>query len=394
MRPAHALTQLLNSLALGVTLPVLSLILLARGARLETLGLLMGLYGMVTIAAELPTGIFADRWGRRGAFLLSCALNSISCLLLLLALQGSLVLLAAAMVFKGLGRAFSSGSLDALILEQTVAVRGQGYLPRVVSQLLVCQCAGIGLGALLCSALPGMGGYSWQLGVQGTLVLASLTLALCCIREQPRPAGERPTLRAQLAAYRRLAVQPALLSMLCCGVVGCVLLAGIESYWQPAFTQMAALNQPQRLLGVLAAAGFGLTTLGSWWAGRWRFDTSQPHRQWRLYLALLAGTGGCLLLLSWQRGPVGFAVCYLAFYLALGIANVPEQTLLNHYTPDSARASALSLFSLGGQLGGLGASLSASALLFAGLQIATLWQLGAAICLATCLLVVVKMGRP
>ena len=393
MRPAHACTQLLASLAQGVMMPVLSVVLLARGARLETLGLLLGLYGAVVIAAELPTGIIADRWGRRSAFLLACALNILTCVLLVLSLQGSPVLLVVAMAVYGLGRAFSSGSLDALILEQTVAVRGQAYLPRVVSQLSVCQCAGIGLGALLCSVLPAWGGYSWQLGGKAVLTLAALVLALCCIQDRRGTVREQPALRQQLADYRRLAVQPALLTLLLCAVIGCVVLVSLESYWQPVLTELSGLSQPQRLLGVLTALGFGLTTLGSWLAGRWTAAAGQPHLRWRLYLALLATLGCSLLILSFQHGPMFFSFCYLIFYLVLGAVNVPEQTILHHLVPDSARASMLSFYSLSGQIGGLCANLAASGLLFIGLNVAALWQLSAVFCMAGCLILVMKMGR-
>lgn len=386
MRPAHGLAQLLGNLGTGVTLPVLSLILLARGGRLETLGLLLGLYSATVILAELPTGIFADRWGRRSAYLLSCLLNGLGALLLLWPGAFPLWLLAAAMVLNGLGRAFSSGSLDALILEQTVAARGAEYLPRVVSQLSIYQCSGIGLGALLCSLLPAEGGYCWQLATKAVLAVMTLLLALAYLRESKKPPQERPTLAEQLRSYGPLMGQRPLQALLLCVAAGCVVLAGLEAYWQPVLSGLAGLAQPQRLLGLLTALGFGMTVLGSWLAGRWTAAANQPHHRWRLYLTLLSATGLCLLALSFQQGTVGFSLWYLAFYLTLGATNVPEQTILNHHTPNAARASMLSLYSFGGQVGGLTANLGAAALLTAGLTVPALWRLGSLLCVGACML--------
>ena len=118
---------LLRNLALGVMAPVLSLTLLAHGATLGTLSLLMAVYSATVIVAEFPSGVFADLAGRKNAFLLSTALQMLSYGLLLSA--RSAPVLGLAMVANGLGRAFASGSIDALAIDQA----GEGALARVTA---------------------------------------------------------------------------------------------------------------------------------------------------------------------------------------------------------------------------------------------------------------------
>ena len=72
---SHALVFLLIHLGTGLAAPVLSLMLLARGATLMTLPLVAGVTTVVTCLCEVPSGIAADVLGRRRVFALSMALQ-------------------------------------------------------------------------------------------------------------------------------------------------------------------------------------------------------------------------------------------------------------------------------------------------------------------------------
>ena len=71
---SHALVFLLIHLGTGLAAPVLSLMLLARGATLATLPFVVGVTTVVTCLCEVPSGIAADVLGRRRVFALSMAL--------------------------------------------------------------------------------------------------------------------------------------------------------------------------------------------------------------------------------------------------------------------------------------------------------------------------------
>ena len=120
MRKTIQLVVFLKNFATGVMAPVLALVLMAHGATIGTLSLMIGAYSLTVIVAEFPSGVFADLCGRRTAFLVSAFLFVLSYCLILG--SQSAFLLVAAMLANGLGRAFSSGSLDALAIDEAEAL--------------------------------------------------------------------------------------------------------------------------------------------------------------------------------------------------------------------------------------------------------------------------------
>lgn len=62
---SHALVFLSMYVAGGLSVPVLSLMLIARGATVETLPISIGITLAVTCAFEVPSGVISDVLGRR-----------------------------------------------------------------------------------------------------------------------------------------------------------------------------------------------------------------------------------------------------------------------------------------------------------------------------------------
>lgn len=102
----------INSFSMGIVIPVFNLVLLEKGSNLQTLPLILGIYSTTVLCFELPSGIYADIYGRKTVFLLSCGFLFLSFSILIAA--DNIVWLIFAITFLGLGRAFSSGSLFVL----------------------------------------------------------------------------------------------------------------------------------------------------------------------------------------------------------------------------------------------------------------------------------------
>jgi MFS family permease len=371
MRLSYKLIVFINWFGTGLLVPVLSLLLLSRGCTPVTLGAVIGVYSAAVITAEVPTGIFADLRGRKNALLLSCAAYAVSFSLILL--SGHFVILLAAMIFQGAGRAFASGSIDALIIEDTVARRGEAAVAGAVSGLAVLQGIGVASGALAGGLLPNLRGYALHLAARITLLAAVFILTAVCIKEQRRAPEAHVTLKTHLAMSRRLLAGNKLLRyILLCIAAASVMMFTVETYWQPAFKALKDAHE-QIFLGLLSAAGFAATTLGSFLAGKLPFKT---HRsRWIVYLVLLSGMAVSLALIAFQRFAVGFSALFILWYALLGIVNVPEQTLLNLAVPDALRASLLSTASLSCQLGGVFSGLLCS-LVIAGAGLTGIWLVG------------------
>ncbi|HPE16368.1 MAG TPA: MFS transporter, partial [Oscillospiraceae bacterium] len=347
-------------------------LLCAHGATLETLGLAFAAYSLAAILAEVPSGIFADLHGRKNSFLLSCALQAAGGLGLLL--SGSFAAVFIAMLLQGLGRAFSSGSVDALVMEESIARGGEAEIGKTVSLLSVFQCAGISLGALVGGFLPQAGGYFRHIVLRTALVGAVGILTAFTVREAPARSGRRG-LRTQLAQVGSLLREKRNLRyLLFCAVVIMVMQAMIETYWQPQFLSLAG-EHAQRWLGVLSAGAFLATVCGSLLMGR-ALKTERENACWTAYLALSASMAALVLLLARQESPAGFSASYLGLYLAIGLLAVPEQSILNLEAENAVRASLLSVLSFAAQAGGLIGALLAAGLLLRG-EISLAWTVGA-----------------
>ncbi len=358
MRRSFQIIVFLKSFATGVMAPVLALALLAHGASISTISLLLGAYSFTVIAAEFPSGVFADLCGRKKAFLLSTLL-ALLCYCLLL-FSKTIPFLLCAMVIHGLSRAFSSGSIDALAIDDAVA--NGGVLAKVTGQLSILESAGLAAGALSGGFLSGLGAlYEGNLIANLAIYALLFLLTVCCVHEQTHARAEQA--ENGNGGFRRLglhvkeslsfAAQKGMVRMLFVFsfITGFALIS-IETYWQPALN---ALSPAPWLLGVVSFAGFFCVILGS--KAIERMLIKRPDGGTALLLGCKALVGIWLMLLVSQFRTHFFIAAYMLAYLFLGGGSVAENTLLNQATPASQRASILSLFSFVLQIGALFASL-------------------------------------
>ncbi len=352
MRKTIQFVVFLKNFATGVMVPVLSLALMAHGASINTLSLMIGAYSLTVILAEFPSGVFADLRGRKTAFLVSALLFVLSYCLILSSQSAGLLI--CSMVANGLGRAFSSGSIDALAIDE--ADEHNSTLEWITARLAILESAGCATGALAGGLIAGIGSrYMYNLGVNAVIYAALFLIALLFIRESPlaRHDGSAVTGQKRLGAQ----VKGSLAFMLQKGTVRALFalslvtgfaLIAVETYWQPA---LSAYHPASWILGAVSFAGYAVVIAGSWWMER------LLARHPALGTALLLGTKGlmglALVCLFLQTKAASFLAAYLMIYLFVGGGSVAENTLLNRFAPSSHRAGILSLFSFVLQVGGV-----------------------------------------
>ena len=93
----------------GLSVPVLSLMLIARGATVETLPISIGITLAVTCVFEVPSGVASDVLGRRATFAASMLLHAGAYLFLLIG--GGFATVLVSSVLRGLALAARTGSL-------------------------------------------------------------------------------------------------------------------------------------------------------------------------------------------------------------------------------------------------------------------------------------------
>lgn len=365
----HGAALFLNSLSTGLLAPVLSLLLLGQGCSLSAIPLVVGLHSATTIAAELPSGMYADRFGRRRSFLLAQLLALP--MLALLAAPGGLVTLVLAMVCYGLSRAFASGSLDALVVDEFLIRNGQEKLGACTARISMLTSMGLATGCILGGGLYALTGAFWPVllakgGV--TLVLMALAAGLAehCATAQPQ--------QGQIKELARLVRAGKLLrAVLFVTVAGVPALFAVELFYQPRFAQLAGGGAVGWVLGLLAAGSYYAAAAGAALGRR-----VQPQPTLFGLLGATAAEAAALLVLALCRGPAGFVAAYPLFYLGIGWADYLAVTLMNGAAPPQHRAALLSANSLAVQLGGL----AASPLLSAGVGLGSIPQVWALAALA------------
>lgn len=386
MRKTDAAILLLGYFGTGLTYPVLSLVLINKGCSMAQLALVIGAFSLTGLLMELPSGIFADRYGRKRTFLLSKMLAAAATLVLLL-FHGLAAVLCALTLYGG-GKAFGSGSMDALLIDRCMAEDGPEALSKVTAQLSLLETVGVAVGSVGGGALPALlQHFAPQRLYDGNLLLSLLCnlcvalLALRFVREMPRSKDEE---RVLLRAYLRegtafVRSSPVVLLLTAGGFVTGFFLSTVETYWQPAFTALLPDRSMLWLLGMLSFGCMGLAALGTVVMRR-ALHTGRISNV-AGYCVMRLAMGGFLLLLAFAPGPARFGAWYFLLYFTFGAANLAESVLLNREIPAAQRAGMLSFFSLVIQLGALlAAGVAGAVVSFRGIGMLWAWE-GAAVVL-------------
>ena len=349
----------LNHFSVGLLAPVLNLMLLDRGASYQTLPLLYMAMAAVILLFEIPSGICADLIGRKRVFLLSGFFNTISFILLFLA-KDSIILLFLSIALYGIGRAFASGSIDALIIDQAVVENGNKGLPRITARLSILEAVGLSLGSICGGFLANLGeGYSINLIIRTVSIILVMGLVQLFVEEVPHADENRKPFREHIREGIKVVLSSKAFAIAISGgfTVG-LALSSVETYWQPAFIQVSGSEESNWMLGIIMFLGFAAVSGGNFLAQR--VLGGQGKTNLRIHILSRGLLGASLVLFALQTSKAGYILLYTILYLSLGLGNIAELTIINSLTPSNIRASILSLYSFVIQIGLIASSLISS----------------------------------
>lgn len=349
----------LNHFSVGLLAPVLNLMLLDRGASYQTLPLLYMVMASVILLFEIPSGICADLIGRKRVFILSGLFNTISFILLFLA-KDSIILLFLSIALYGIGRAFASGSIDALIIDQAVVENGNKGLPRITARLSILEAVGLSLGSICGGFLANLGeGYSINLIIRTVSIILVMGLVQLFVEEVPHADENRKPFREHIREGIKVVLSSKAFAIAISGgfTVG-LALSSVETYWQPAFIQVSGSEESNWMLGIILFLGFAAVSGGNFLAQR--VLGGQSKTNFRIHILSRGLLGASLVLFALQTSKAGYILLYTILYLSLGLGNIAELTIINSLTPSNIRASILSLYSFVIQIGLIASSLISS----------------------------------
>lgn len=372
----------LKSVATGILMPVMSLMIMARGASLSVLPFVIGTYSLVVILLEFPSGVFCDLFGRKKTFVFSVSLMLFS-FCFLLAGGPHVWVLFIAFAIQGAGRAFSSGSLDALVMQQSIQLGGDKAAARTSGDLGFLESTGIALGSIGAGFLGSIGDmYSVNLAVIVLCYSLILLLTIFGVKEAPVPdmdqSKENQSLKEQQNGFKKKEhLRPGIRQfgkqmksslsfagrskevrfLLIQGFFTGVALLAAETYWQPGLLRLME-QKVIWLFGMVSFLGFGFTALASHLAPKLMAALSEKSSQ--IWWTCLFGTKMLfylgIILMGCLVHPLFFICGYFFIYFVHGSGNIMENTLLTKSTPKEMLASVMSLFSLIFQSGALAAS--------------------------------------
>jgi MFS family permease len=349
-------------LSTAIPLALLVLIHQARGLNVLQVGLLMGSYSLTIVLLEVPTGGLADAIGRKRVALLAATFSLASGILFLFAF--SMLVFLPAWILSGIGRALSSGALDAWFVDALKEAEPeldiQPSLARAGTVTLLTLGGGTLLGGLIprfFSGLPAEGTavltpLSMTVLFAGTLKVIEIVTIYFLVQED-RPAAD---LAGWRRGFRQVPVivreaftlsrqNPTVLLLLAVSLASGLGLATVETFWQPRFAGLLGGAEGNSLLfGAIMAGSFLLGAVGN----RASIPLSRIlKRRYGLLAGLLQGVqGAMLLLMAIQTKALPAAIFFWLVYFSMGALNSPLATLINDEIPTERRSSMLSVQSL------------------------------------------------
>jgi MFS family permease len=330
LRPLHT-AVFLQGFMLWV--PVEKLFQTQIGFDAAAVGLMAAAYAALVPLLELPSGILADRWSRRGVLMVASAALAASSLIGGLS-HGVGTYIAGAMVL-GVYFAFYSGTMDSVVYDTVLEELGDsaGY-ERRIGRVRAVEAV-----ALVTSALLG----GWLADLLGARVTYFLTIPFALASIAGYALFREPRLHRTAAAVplrRHLAVtltaitrRGRLLPIVTLGVLT-ALITQLVFEFGPLW--LVALAVPAAVYGPYWAGLVSTLGLAGMLAGRLRLD--RPAGAW----TVAAGMVAAALTLTVAAGAVVVTVAQITLALLAGLAAIHVSAVLHDAVPSAIRSGVAS----------------------------------------------------
>lgn len=313
----------------------------ARGLTLGEVVLFESLLGLSTIIGEVPTGMLADRYGRR----LSIALGSVAVVIAFLAFGTATAfwLLLASYAFFGLAEAFFSGADSAMLFDSLKAVGRDEDFATWEGRLNALITGAIALLTVIGSVMVRWTPLSTPIILSALLSIPAIGLALA-LREPPRSdEARRSYLETGREAAARVARSPALMSLMLLMAVTTFAIA-LMAITLPIIV-VDAYHLPVWSVGVFVAGHMAAASLGGIVAGRLGRRLTLRRLFW------VVPVGSALSLLAGATGQVWLYPFFIFPNFAWNAMWPHFADYVSRRVPDGLRATTISIANVIANLG-------------------------------------------
>ncbi len=295
-------------------------------------GLSEAAFHLVAFLAEVPTGVIADRLGRRLSLLVGLLIHAATTLMLLYLVPVSVTLGIVSVALGALSYAFVGGADQALLYDLVERAHGKEAYQRVYSRILAFELAVQALSTAVGGWLAVTAGWSWPFAIAALAALGGLS----ALRSLPEPDRRLGVPGQGMAGELRQALNlsrgvPGLRLWIVLGAMLGALVTINNLYAQSTLVLKGA--PVSWATTVVATAGL-VTALGSFLGGQ---EGKEKQLSWgSAFLGLFTALFGTMPL-------TGGSAAYLVAAGLDGYVDPAYQAALNHAAPESFRAAVLSL---------------------------------------------------
>lgn len=362
---------------------IFSIILLDKGLDLAHLGFFIMVSSASLILFEVPTGAFADAFGRKRAIIIGFLLH-------ILFLGGLIlfpyvpVILALAVVGAA-GDAMISGSKEAHLVDMISKRKRAEYTQKLLSSGMSWQHLTFFFASIIGGYLATFSiDYPFMIGL--AFAFSGLLYSWFGLEEKQK---KKSFAKAEKRIYQKMkgaldislgtyALRTLFILSLLFGLAA----FGLFNYWQPVMREMASWDTAN--MGLF----FGLMSIAVIIGSRIS-DYLKPD--WFSIALLYAGLAAFLFLAGWVSVPLAIAALILGWNILFGMSGPVIGTIVNRNTPSKIRATVLSIGSMSVRAG---MALFGLLVFFIGADEPRLfWVIGAAFLLLGALVVLVTKKR-
>jgi len=300
------------------------------------------------ILMELPTGSFADKFGRHRSVTLSCFLMTLG--LLVYFFSENFWIFVAAEVIIGLAKTFASGALEAWLVDSLNA-QGLGHLKeKLFRQEAYFSSSGIILGSLMGSYVGNSDlAWPWLMGASLSLLIGLYSLTLKEPYHNPEKKRVKESLTKQIQiAWGHGFSNRSLVSFMVLGAILAVSVQALNMQWTIVFQKQYGLEI--KYLGWIFTAIALSASLGghlSKYSRRLFKDENKSLAFTQIITALM------IIVLTQISGLATTISFFLLHELSRGAFKPLKQSFFNNHLVAETRATVLSLDSMITKIGSL-----------------------------------------
>jgi hypothetical protein len=172
-----------------------------RFASFTLIGILLSIGSVIAILLELPTGVFADKFGRKNSTVIGTFLLAFGSWLI--ALGGNIFLLFVGVVLQTIGKAFVSGALEALVYDSLKHNHQEKNYDHIASIKTLSTIITFAITASIGGFMYGV--YFRLPHILMAICLTIGWLATFWLKEPPKENGQQKVVSITLAGLKQLA---------------------------------------------------------------------------------------------------------------------------------------------------------------------------------------------